>query len=349
MNGWFVTGGTGFLGAELLRQLSVRGEKVFALARPKNLEKMRALGLAGVEWVGGDILNPDVIEDPSVRQRVLYETTGVVHAAALYDLQASRKDLYLCNVVGTNHVLHFAELMPGLKAFHYTSTIAVAGNYSGLLGEEMFDVGQTFPDAYASTKFAAESSVRDWQSCVPRVVHRLGVLVGHSETGIIPKIDGPYYLLRLLSRMAFARGWVNATRMLTLPFNEHTRLYMVPVDVTARAMTELMGGPHDAGLHTFHLTGDPHGAPIRTVLREMLEACGYQVRLFSVPSNRWIEKIAGRLDIPAQTLFYMNCGVRYDNQRFAHRLPKFVMPYFESYAPRLMAYALENLMKGGSK
>jgi len=345
---WLVTGGTGFLGRELLQELSARGEKVFALARGNSIAKLQAGPLSNVEWVAGDILNPDVILDSAERGRVLAETTGIVHLAALYDLQATRKDLYLSNVVGTHNVLHLAEAMPNLKEFHYSSTIAVAGNYNGLLGEEMFDVGQSFPDGYAATKFAAESAVRDWPANVARVVHRLGILVGHSETGEIPKIDGPYYLLRLLKRLSIARTVLNAAKVLPLPFNERTRLYMVPVDVTVKAMCQLMLAGHESGLHTYHLTGDPHGAPIRTVLREMLEACGYEVHVLAVPSVRWLGKAVRGLDIPEETLFYMNSGARYDNQRFARKLPEFHFPFFETYGPRIMRYAVDSLLKGGA-
>jgi thioester reductase-like protein len=347
---WLVTGGTGFLGGQLLKELSDRGDRVFALARRGHqLRKRQVNNLPGVEWIAGDILNPSVIEEPSDRQRVLAETTGLVHAAALYDLEASHKDLYLCNVVGTHNVLHLAEEMPKLTAFHYSSTIAVAGNYSGVLTEDMFDVGQTFPDSYASTKFAAERAVRNWDSAVPRIVHRLGILLGHSETGVIPKIDGPYYLLRLLRRLALARGLLNALRVMALPFNEHTRLYMVPVDITAKAMVELMNEKYEKGLQTFHLTGDPHGAPIRTVLREMLEACGYDVQVLSLPSLPLIAKAARGLDVPAQTLFYMNSVCRYDNRRFRERLPKFDIPCFDTYSERILKYAVDHLLGGKSR
>lgn len=348
MKTWLLTGGTGFLGHEILQRLSAQGDRVFALVRPETLARLKdSPQLAGVEWIAGDIAQPNVVADIDDRTRVLAETTGVVHLAALYNLAASRKDMYLSNVVGTNHVLHLSESMPKLEAFHYASTIAVAGNYSGVLYEDMYDVGQTFPDGYAQTKFAAEGSVRAWVTKVPVVIHRLGVLVGHSETGHMPKVDGPYYLLRLLNRIAKARGLVNTLKILPLPFNERTRLYMVPVDVTANAVTALMNVAHAPGVHTYHLTGDPLGAPIRSVLREMLNACGYRVMVVPLPSNRWIAQLASAVDVPAETLFYMNCGWRFDNQRFAQRLPEFQIPFFETYAPKLLAYAIRNLMKGG--
>ena len=98
------------------------------------------------------------------------------------------------------------------------------------------------------------------------------------------------------------------------------------------------------------LTAGPSAAlvgDLRTVLHEMLRACGYDVHVLSVPSNRWIARIAGSVDVPEQTLFYMNTGCRYDNQRFVKKLPKFEFPLFQSYSGRLFAYALENLVRGG--
>ena len=70
----FVTGGTGFVGGRLVAALLTRGRVVRALARPAS---RRQAGIAeGVEWVPGDVLDPD-----SVR-RGMAGCTEVFHLAA---------------------------------------------------------------------------------------------------------------------------------------------------------------------------------------------------------------------------------------------------------------------------
>ena len=64
----------------------------------------------------------------------------------------------------------------------------------------MFDVGQGLPSAYHRTKFESERIVRE-ESTVPWRVYRPAVVVGHSETGAMDKIDGPYYFFSLFKRL----------------------------------------------------------------------------------------------------------------------------------------------------
>ena len=64
----------------------------------------------------------------------------------------------------------------------------------------MFDEGQRLPSAYHRTKFESEKIVRE-ECPVPWRVYRPAVVVGHSETGAMDKIDGPYYFFPVLKRM----------------------------------------------------------------------------------------------------------------------------------------------------
>jgi thioester reductase-like protein len=64
----------------------------------------------------------------------------------------------------------------------------------------MFDSGQSLPSAYHRSKFEAERLVRE-QCPVPWRIYRPAVVVGHSRTGEMDKIDGPYYFFPLLKAM----------------------------------------------------------------------------------------------------------------------------------------------------
>ena len=91
--------------------------------------------------------------------------------------------------------------------FHHVSSVAVAGEYDGEFSEEMFDEGQHLPSAYHRTKFEAERLVRE-QTELPWRVYRPAVVVGHSQTGEMDKIDGPYYFFPALARLAQLPSWM---------------------------------------------------------------------------------------------------------------------------------------------
>src|ERR1700719_1880748 len=73
----FVTGGTGFVGANLVRALLKDGWRVRALARPNS--DRRNLDRLDVEIVEGDLLSPDLADG-------MRGADAVFHVAALYSL-----------------------------------------------------------------------------------------------------------------------------------------------------------------------------------------------------------------------------------------------------------------------
>ena len=146
----FVTGGTGFLGAALVRKLLARGEEVVCLARRgcdgRNLE-----GLP-VRVAYGDLLDADSLS------RGMEGCRRVYHAAAEYNLwvpDSSR--IYEVNVQGTKNVLESA-LKAGVERVVYTSTVGALGNPGdGTPGTE--DTPVTLADMagdYKRSKFMAE-------------------------------------------------------------------------------------------------------------------------------------------------------------------------------------------------
>ena len=73
--------------------------------------------------------------------------------------------------------------------------------YKGLFREDMFDEGQKLPSAYHRTKFESEKIARE-EPTVPWRVYRPAIVVGHSQTGEMDKIDGPYYFFKAIQKAA---------------------------------------------------------------------------------------------------------------------------------------------------
>ena len=114
----FVTGGTGFIGANLVRELLQNKYSVKALARPNsNLNNLRGLDL---EIVTGDLNSPDL-------DRMMGDCQVLFQVAARYSLWQKDKDiLYRSNVLGTRNILAAAKRAK-VERIVYTSSVAAIG------------------------------------------------------------------------------------------------------------------------------------------------------------------------------------------------------------------------------
>src|SRR5262245_3063613 len=244
---YVVTGGTGFIGRHLLRELDRRGQPIYVLVRPQSVAKLERLGLHNARPRLGDITRPglgvDDAELPDLRG------AEVFHLAAVYDLEADEEANWLANVEGTRHTIDFAGRLQAAR-LHHVSSIAVAGaHFKGPFTEEMFDEGQELDHAYYQTKFEAERLVRE-QGMVPFRVYRPGIVIGSSETGEADRVDGPYYAFKLIQRLRDALpSWMPLVGYEGGPFN------IVPVDFVARAVDHIAARPRLDG-QTFHVV-DP--------------------------------------------------------------------------------------------
>jgi len=145
-----VTGATGFVGANLVRELLAAGATVRALVRPNG--NRRALDGLGVEFAEGDLL------DPASLARAVRGVPTVYHVAADYRLWTPDPErVYRVNVDGTRAVL-CASGDAGVRRIVYTSTVGTLGlPKDGSAGTE--DTPVTIDDmvgAYKRSKFLAE-------------------------------------------------------------------------------------------------------------------------------------------------------------------------------------------------
>lgn len=114
-----VTGGTGFIGANVVRALLGRGYRVRVLVRPSS-DRRNLAGLE-VELAVGDVRDPESLE------RALEGCSLLFHVAALYSFWVRPRSLiYEVNVEGTRNALQ-AALKRRVERVVYTSSVAALG------------------------------------------------------------------------------------------------------------------------------------------------------------------------------------------------------------------------------
>jgi dihydroflavonol-4-reductase len=150
-----VTGGTGFVGANVVRELLRDGRTVRVLVRPSS--DRRALAGLPVELCEGDLL------DRASLQRAVAGVETLFHVAADYRLWArDPRPLYRANVEGTRAVLECAA-EAGVPRVVYTSTVGALGiPKDGTPGTEETPVSLAdMVGPYKASKFLAEQVALD--------------------------------------------------------------------------------------------------------------------------------------------------------------------------------------------
>ena len=158
-----VTGGTGFVGSNIVKDLAQRGHEVvcFDIAAPDSLvRKFLEPWADRVTFVQGDILDEGELERTATRHSV----TKIVHAAVFtayrHDIEVdySRSNFDI-NVVGTANLLDLACRLP-LERFLYVSSAAVYGE-DRLRGELLSEDASLKPyNIYAVGKYVSELLTR---------------------------------------------------------------------------------------------------------------------------------------------------------------------------------------------
>lgn len=150
----FVTGATGFVGLNLIRELLDQDWEVIAMHRSTS-DLSYLTPLRGVERVIGD-----VTDKHSLRGLIPRNVDCVFHTAGNTSLwERSHVEQLKVNVKGTRHVLR-AALEAHARRFVHTSSIVAYGLHGGTITEETPTRGNASPINYVRSKALAEREVR---------------------------------------------------------------------------------------------------------------------------------------------------------------------------------------------
>jgi len=172
-----VTGGTGFVGYNLVSQLQQSQHDVVCLVREtSNLRWLNSLG--NIEYVYGDVLLPESLE-PAVQN-----VDWIIHLAATV-APVKRSDFFRINHLGTRNLIETTyRHNPDISRFVMMSSLSAAGPSTPDTPKT-----ESMPDypvsAYGESKLAAERAVLDFGEKLPVTVARAPIVYGPRDVGVL--------------------------------------------------------------------------------------------------------------------------------------------------------------------
>ncbi len=152
-----VTGGTGFLGSTLVRQLLEKGYQVRIFRRATSNLSLLGHAVQEVEHVVGDLQNPESLLQAMESVEVVFHTAARIGFAGRREWKA----LFATNVEGTAHVIN-AALEQGVQRLVHTSSIAALGrpeHPDAPIDEKAIWQPSRANTLYGLTKYLAEKEI----------------------------------------------------------------------------------------------------------------------------------------------------------------------------------------------
>lgn len=253
-----LTGGTGFLGMELLARALEAGDGpdiyVTVRATDPNAAQLRLCETVGrlyetppesigrLRAVCADLTAPGLGLSAPARRSIAADVERVVHCAASISFTLPLEEAREINVTGTERVLELAQRLPRLERLVHVSTAYVAGRAPVFFGED--DVGGgDFRNTYEQTKLEAEVAVTA-AGDLPTAIVRPSIVVGESDSGWTSAFNVLYWPLQ-----AFARGLLQS-----VPADPGGVVDMVPVDHVAELIERVTFADEAGG--RYHAVAD---------------------------------------------------------------------------------------------
>lgn len=252
-----VTGGGGFLGGAIVRQLVERGDHVRSFSRSfyQELESL------GVEQIQGDI------HDKSAVEKACKDIDLVFHVAAKIGIWVDYVEFYKTNVTGTQNIL-VACRKNKVSRLVYTSSASVIFDGTDMEGvDESVPYPKRYNAHYPKTKSIAEQNVVMASSNDLRtIILRLHIILGPTDNSLVPRIIARAKRLRIIG---------NGKNLIdTIYIDDAARAHLLAAD-------KLEENPKLSGKIYFITQDEP--VPLWDMVNHILKAAGLAPVKRSIP------------------------------------------------------------------
>lgn len=316
----FVTGGTGFVGSHLVRQLLESGHKVRTLVRPtSNLANLNGLD---IEYVQGDL------RDLESLRKAVQGCSLAFHCAADYRLWAEdTNELYESNVKGTENILQACREGKVDRVVVTSSVAAVGLPKNGGPGNE--EVPVTLEDMighYKRSKFLAE------HVALKAAEEGQDVVVVNPSTPIGDRDIKPTDTGKIITR--FLNG--------QMPAYVNTGLNLVDVEDVCRG--HILAAEKGRAGERYILGG--WDMTLQQILLELADITGLKAPTVELPL--WFAYIVGAVDTFVCTKMHKAPNVPLEGVKMAHKLMYFSWQKAHKelgYEPKPIRPALERAVR----
>lgn len=250
-----ITGGSGFLGINLVRYLYKKGYKIRVIDKePFEYEDMKGK----ITFVLGDIRNRQVLDES------MKGADYVVHAAAALPLY-TRREIFSTDIGGTRNVLELAEKNKVERAVHISSTAVygIPDHHPLYETDKLHGVGP-----YGIAKVAAERICEEFRGkgmCVP--VLRPKSFVGPERLGV----------------MAIYYDWIRRGKNIPIVGNGKNKYQLLHVDDVCNVIELCMTKPRKIVNDTFNI-GAKHYRTMAEDFGSVLKYAGTGKKIMPVPA-----------------------------------------------------------------
>jgi thioester reductase-like protein len=300
----FLTGGTGYLGAFVVKELLEKTQaNIHCLVRATNIVEGKSKLQKNLQqyalWdefydsriipVIGDLSQPFLGITAEQYQNLAAMIDTIYHSGAQLNYVYPYSALKTANVLGTQEVLRLACQIK-VKPVHYVSSVAVFEStaYAGKLVKEQddFDHWQGIFLGYSQTKWVAEKLVKiAGDRGLPITIYRPPLISGDSQTGI----GNTHDFINLMIKGCLQMG--------SFPDVDYM-LDMSPVDYVSKAIAYLSLQDKSIG-KAFHLQ-HPQPVALQTLV-EWIRSFGFSIQM--IPYEQWQNDLVTKVTSPDNPLF----------------------------------------------
>ncbi|TFW49035.1 alpha/beta fold hydrolase [Bacillus sp. 005/A4HT-01/001] len=282
----FLTGGTGFIGKQLVEELAKEDVNILLLVRSKSkatriFQERGILKESVMHFVEGDLTRVDLGLSPEDQERVL-KTDVIIHAGGPMDIQATSKEAASVFLNGAKYIGELAKSihqLKGLQQFiHVVGYMSPFDDQNSKIAIDVFEEGNNYlkiKNPYERTKFLADLYIRQQASAVgyPLSVINPPTVVGSSQTGSTEQIAGLGLLVKSMRRGL----------MPVIPGGKDYRLPLISNDEFAKFIVQVFKLEQPA-IQTYTLVEDKeHDQNVAGLLSIMSESMNMKAPSISVP------------------------------------------------------------------